>query len=505
MTENPAPVHEQRFLASILCDLDQLRHSKREAFLAVQPRDFQHEPHRVIWFAAVEYTSRPDDLLEADGVAGLAQWMVERDWFGERKNLARLRDLLDPGSAMSRELGKAQCLLDLTGPGILAEIIDVGGSPVNAARYGALVLSGGQNPSNEITKHEDIVGRLRVLQGSDPGRFDGLPPSMAEASRAVHEELLGRIRGTVQPVATGFQELDDRLGGGLWPGLTVMVGRSGTMKTQLAAQVALHAAESGVPVYYLGLEMSGPSLWARFYSIRSRWSWTRFERDAKGETPAVERELASHRSRLEALPIHLRGVSSRPFCLEHLGSAMAQLREQYRQDADSYLLVIDYLQLVRSENPRMDIRERVAAVAYAVQTLAAEQHVSTLVLSSTARNQGVLRPYLDDKGTPKDSAELFQKIDPGEYMELGKESGEIEYASPAVLALAELEDYKRANSASRAQRCALVVAKARSGQAGAIALEREQWGYKPGPFAWSGEPGLNGASGGERSENYNPL
>ena len=92
--------------------------------------------------------------------------------------------------------------------------------------------------------------RLRRPKGEEPKRrrlADTLPDSMRHLQRRADKEEL--------PVPTPWKCVNRELGGGLWPGLHVLVGNTGTGKSQWALQLALHAAEQGTHVCYVGLEL----------------------------------------------------------------------------------------------------------------------------------------------------------------------------------------------------------------------------------------------------------
>ena len=69
-------------------------------------------------------------------------------------------------------------------------------------------------------------------------------------------------------LATGLDELDMALGGGLRPGLTVLGGSPGAGKSTLALQMAVHIQSPQTPVLYYSLEMSAARLASKVVSRR---------------------------------------------------------------------------------------------------------------------------------------------------------------------------------------------------------------------------------------------
>jgi replicative DNA helicase len=105
-----------------------------------------------------------------------------------------------------------------------------------------------------------------------------------------------RMDGLVQPIKTGYRDLDRQLGGGLERGtLTIAAGRPGTGKTAFGLGIARNVAKDGVALF-LSLEMSEelihdrnvsaiagiPLSWLRSPAQQSTEEWDRL-------TPAMEK------------------------------------------------------------------------------------------------------------------------------------------------------------------------------------------------------------------------
>jgi replicative DNA helicase len=82
------------------------------------------------------------------------------------------------------------------------------------------------------------------------------------------ENLQGQKEGSHMAVQTGFADIDP-LTLGLWPGaFYLLMGITGTGKTELAFQVACHVAEHYGPVLYGSLEMGAVELGQRYVRLR---------------------------------------------------------------------------------------------------------------------------------------------------------------------------------------------------------------------------------------------
>ena len=90
---------------------------------------------------------------------------------------------------------------------------------------------------------------------------DKLPSGLFSAASIAFELRDGRHVREALP--TGMASLDEALGGGLYPGLSILGAPSGCGKTALALQVAENAAASGTPVLFATLEQPAHELVAR--------------------------------------------------------------------------------------------------------------------------------------------------------------------------------------------------------------------------------------------------
>ena len=250
------------------------------------------------------------------------------------------------------------------------------------------------------------------------------------------ERLLARGRGEERPIPTPWPVVDQALSGGIWPGLHVLVGGTGTGKSQWALQLALHAALQGTPVLYIGLELGRVDLAARLLGLIShrRWSRLYLGRDGQGRTTTDELDQVADRhtadiERLEKAPIYLEVCPPMGWSYTELHRKALALRELHpelagRRGSKPMLLVLDFLQLVGSpEGGNEDLRERIGRAAYAGRAVARDLDAAVLLLSSTSRaNYGALT--VNDAGKREPAAALVG---------LGKESGEVEYAADSVL------------------------------------------------------------------------
>jgi replicative DNA helicase len=289
----------------------------------------------------------------------------------------------------------------------------------------------------------------------------------APAVGALLDEALALMRarasGDARPIPLPWPDLSTALGGGLWPGLHVLTGATGTGKSQWALQVALKAAKQGTPTLYVALELGAVDLVARLLAlelaeenVRTAPRWSDLYLGKRPEE--LERAAGQAAAVLHGLPLRLEVGPPHGWSADQLGARVAALRTMYPEDRDRpgsrpLLVVIDYLQAMAApagEGRRMDLRERIGVAAYQARAAARDFGAAVLMLSSVSRanasNLGQAEGSPEGERTPEAAAGLVG---------MGKESGEIEYAADSVLAMVRTE---------RAEGVALAVAKVRAGR-----------------------------------------
>jgi len=256
---------------------------------------------------------------------------------------------------------------------------------------------------------------------------------------AMLDTMWARRTGQEVAMATPWGPVDSLLGGGLWPGMYVLVGGTGSGKTQWAVQVAVEAARRGQSVLYLALELSRQDLAARVMGTLSGVAWSRILRGTLDDGEVAQVMEAARAA--EQLPFHTECGPPFGYGAETLAARAWALKPA--------LIVIDYLQLCAGRHGE-EPRTAVGRVSYVARALARDLGAVVLVLSSTARAN-----YATLVNNPE--------TDPGDLVGLGKESGEIEYAADGVMVLARNAEAKRGR--------VLVLAKNRHGPVGRADLE----------------------------------
>lgn len=252
----------------------------------------------------------------------------------------------------------------------------------------------------------------------------------------------GDGRSRPVPLPPRWTKTADELRGGLWPGCYVLVGATGTGKTQWAFEVAYHAAtgRDAVPVLYIGLELDRAGMLARLAALASRSkggivSWSSLY---LGDGGAIDRATkAGVIAELAAAPLYLVRGEARGWSYSDLDPKVAAMRR--RHPTGPALVILDFLQLVSSPaDAREDLRERIGAAAYAARMAAVRYDATVLVLSATAR--GFYPLFAGGKVSDGGDVQPLGSGDPARFLGTGKEAGEVEYAADGVIALCREPD-----------------------------------------------------------------
>lgn len=244
-------------------------------------------------------------------------------------------------------------------------------------------------------------------------RSEGAP------DRALFQRLWGKGSMTFP---TGFEPLDDLLGGGIHTGLTVIAAPPGKGKSTLALQISRSLSQQGFGTIYICNDMSSGQLIAKMMSSISyelsngRSGWTAREIMSGEEhlrnNVAFLKAASLFQAETKSLYIETGEVTRDVDALGKLIDGYAALFEASALREHPPVIVLDYLQNVQIEGEGSE-REQVNAVVRMLQEKIEQHGIPVLAISSVSRDKYGQALRLDSL----------------------KESGLIEYAASVALAL----------------------------------------------------------------------
>lgn len=199
----------------------------------------------------------------------------------------------------------------------------------------------------------------------------------------------------VPPVPTGWEDLDERMGGGWKPGqLTIIGARPAIGKTLTATNTVANADAAGARVSYYNLEMSQNEVAARLIAVKAQVTTATIERN----------EMTSQQwarvARVQAeAPRSGIGIVSNPTLT--VADIRADVARAHAQNALPAVIVVDYLQLLTpAARDRDAARERqVSNLGRDLKVLALQYGLHVVALAQVNRsgaNRADPRPLLSD-------------------------------------------------------------------------------------------------------------
>jgi len=225
------------------------------------------------------------------------------------------------------------------------------------------------------------------------------------AEKIVHEMQSPTRRTRI--VYTGLRSYDELFGGWAAGELIVLAARPGLGKTSLAQQVAMHNARRGRGTLFVSLEMTSTELAMR--SLCGLAGVTAEQFRAGRDTTDERAKITSAKSLLDGLPLRFWDPSSAT--VERI-RAQAK-REKARGNLD--LLIVDYIGLIKSSNPKRDRYLQVGEITAELKRLAKELSIPVLALSQLNRQADGSEPqlsHLRESGAIEQDADVVTFIHP---------------------------------------------------------------------------------------------
>lgn len=291
----------------------------------------------------------------------------------------------------------------------------------------------------------------QVREADSSGDFDQVGKVMM---RRINELMDLSKKGEAPFQETGFASLDQKLGGLRKGALYILAARPGMGKSALAFNIAQKVSSIyGVPSAIFNLEMSNEEIASRFLSTYSNIDSRKI--NSAQLSDEEWKVLGEKASDFYPTPIFVNDKAG-------IGAMemLARCRELKLSQPNLGLVVIDYLQLMRSDSRRSDGRQQeVAEISRNLKIMARELDLPVLVLSQLSREtekRQSRRPVLSDL----------------------RDSGAIEQDADVVLFIYREQYYEdeheEAEASSASQQAEIIIAKNRHGATGKVYL-----GWRP--------------------------
>jgi replicative DNA helicase len=355
-------------------------------------------------------------LLDNDVLHEVVPILTVDDFYRDAHQIIyrAVRDLYDDGKALDAiiladELTRRGEMQAAGGVEYIAEVVNSVPHSANARFHADIVRQKSVNRklieiangmlrdgySNNFTAEELVEGaEQRIFEiAEDQTKGDTVELNV------LMEQAMDRIvkrseeRHPVSGVASGFFDLDDITGGFQPDQLVIIAARPSMGKTAFALNICDHAAVNNKKaVLFVSLEMGRLELAERMICARSRVDGHKL-RTGQNIGSRDMTMLGKAYDELRHSPIFIDDTPARNMLQITANARRLKLR------ANLGMIMVDYIQLIDSENSRDSRQEQIAKISRRLKTLARELHIPVVALSQLNRaveNREDRRPRMAD-------------------------------------------------------------------------------------------------------------
>ena len=355
-------------------------------------------------------------LIDGESILRVAQFLKPEEFYREknRQCYEACLAMFQRGEAINQvttahQLALQERLDQVGGTAYLSHLVSTVPTPVHIEHYGRIVsrtatmrslidsaskisaigYDGTDNVDATLSRAEEILLRVRSRQ---PAK-DFIPIreilDQYMEDRAAIEEPLGRSGARIM---TGFDPLDELLGGLHPSDMVVLAARPSLGKSTLVVNMSVNAAKNGARVGIFSLEMSRDQLALRMLSSEAGVDAQRLRLGLYPE--ADERRVIDTIGTLSELAIY---IDDTP--LQGTLEMRAKARRLHMEHGLD-LLVVDYLQIIQQTNGRGDNRvQEMSEITRSIKGTARDLNVPVLAVSQMSRAvemRASHRPLLSD-------------------------------------------------------------------------------------------------------------
>ena len=367
-------------------------------------------------------------LIDGDSFVRISSLIKPEDFYRERNQLcyAACRSLFERNEAidqgtLSRDLSRTNQLESAGGMAYLSHLVSVTPTAAHSEHYAQLIARTSTmrtliDAASRISvigydDTDDVDATLRQAEDILFGVRNGQPQRGFMPLRQIYDQYLEEraavadpLLASDTPMLTGYNDLDELLGGMQRSDMIVLGARPAMGKSTLAINVSINAAQAGATVGVFSLEMSREQLALRILAADAQIDSHRLRLGLV--TEADEQRITDSIGRLSELPMY---IDDTPF------QGMVEMRSKARRLSLEHgldLLIVDYLQLIEGRGRGGDNRvQEVSEISRALKGMARDLNICVLTcsqLSRTVTNRPSHRPMLSDL---RDSGSIEQDAD----------------------------------------------------------------------------------------------
>lgn len=408
-------------------------------------------------------------LLDNEVMHDVVGFLRAEDFYRDAHQIvfSALRDLYDQGKGidaviLADELKRRDQFQRIGGDDALAEIVESVPHAANGKYYAEIVKEKAiqrrlidsateilrDGYSNQFTAKELLESAERKVFAIAQDQIRGATLELKDVVLQAMDRIAVRAetKHAVTGVGSGLMDLDDLVGGFHAGQLIILAARPSMGKTAMALNICDHAAlELKTPVLFSSLEMGAMEIAERLLCARSRVDGHKL-RTGIGLGNREMTQLGKAYNELVSGQFFIDDTPARNMLQITATTRRLCLRQKLG------MIVVDYIQLIDSEDSRDSRQEQIAKISRRLKTLARELSLPVMALSQLNRaveSREDRRPRMADL----------------------RESGAIEQDADVVLLLHRPEYYDATDQPGVAE---LIVAKNRNGPTGSVKLTFEK-------------------------------
>lgn len=322
------------------------------------------------------------DALVAQEVATLDDRL-----FGMREMQACQRAiarLVKQGKAVDVITVDAEAQVDMQNTELLLECLNAGFSPSMSRQYIAIITECAQR-----RVMIQLANKLIADAGNPGASVEQLQLLCAKASEPVRDARdVVTMQDAMMSLAESFDKKDglmtgvanlDYCIGGFQPGQLIYLGaRPGVGKTSFGIAIAKYVAEHGGGVLFVSLEMTPTEIAARFMANESNVDLQKLA--TKRMDVEDYNAIAPLYGQLSKLPVQIEEKAVTPLQIRNAAARMKVSKTGLK------LVVVDYIQLMRSGGKAGNRAEEVSAISRELKLMAMELGVTVLCMTQFNRN-----------------------------------------------------------------------------------------------------------------------
>ncbi|MBU3956822.1 replicative DNA helicase, partial [Patescibacteria group bacterium] len=354
-------------------------------------------------------------LIDKDAIVTVAEFLRPEHFYKEVNRLVykavlQLYEEREPIDiiTLKQRLKKDKNLTKIGGSTYLTSLVNAVPTAAHVEQYGRMV-------KDDYTKRELISAASKISEAAfdESGEATAVLDKAEELIFALSQKHLRQVflpvkealaesfdrldelhkrAGGLRGVPTGFKDIDDTLAGLQASNLIILAARPGIGKTALSLNIAKHVSvKEKLPVGFFSLEMSKEELVDRLLVAQADIDAWRLKTGRLDEEDFTK--LSEAMGILAEAPLYIDDTPA---------MSVLEMRTKARRLMAEYglqLLIVDYLQLMRSVRARENRVQEVSEISQGLKNLARELKVPVLAVSQLSRaveQRGSPRPRLAD-------------------------------------------------------------------------------------------------------------